>query len=224
MKKDRKPATTMALCAWCRKTVRIAGKGKQVSREVPVAETGFKADDFVSHGICTACAAELRKEIKAVKNPASNPPAWVRDKGKWKEAVKLAQVSYGQKIGSKQIRNIYAVIVAIYKNLGGRVTRKVKRNPSEAEWQAVVDLFCEFHDFEPTSAVVRKVDSLVIPDVLVRLGDLVEVTYRSNKFDKRSRLYIHKFGRDKPILAASGDGKLFIIGGGFKITERGIER
>lgn len=224
MKRNRKPKITMAICAWCKKIGWRKGTRPQAEREFLISESEFKVKDFVSHGICTACAAELKKQMQPQRNPASNPPAWVRDKGKWKEAVKLAQVSYGQKIGSKQIRNIYAVIVTIYKNLGGRVTRKVKRNPSEAEWQAVVDLFCEFHDFEPTSAIVRKVDSLVIPDVLVRLGDLVEVTYRSNKFDKRSRLYIHKFGRDKPILAASGDGKLFIVGGGFKITERGIER
>lgn len=217
---------TMALCAWCHKVVTVKKKGSRPAREIPIAESGFTVGDFGahgSHGICTACAAELRKEVSAVKNPASNPPTWVRDKGKWKEAVRLARVSYGQKIGSRQIRNIYAVIVTIYKNLGGRVTRKVKRNPSESEWQAVVKLFCEFHDFEPTAVVVHKVKTLKIPGVLVSLGDLVEVTYKSGKWDKRQRLYVHKFGKDKPVLAASENGDLFIVGGGYKITSRGIE-
>lgn len=227
MKKYRKPPATLTLCAWCHKVVTVKKKGSRPAREIPVGESGFTVADFGkygSHGVCSSCAVELRKEVRAVKNPASNPPSWIRDKAKWKQAISLAQVSYGQKIGAKQVREIYAVIVTIYKNLGGRVLRKVKRNPSENEWQAVVRLFDEFHDFEPTTAVVYKVDSLEIPGVLVRLGDLVEVTYKSNKFDRRSRLYVHKFGSDKPVLAASKDGKLYIVGGGYKITGRGIER
>lgn len=224
MKKNRTPPAAMTLCAWCHKVVTVKKKGSRPAREIPIAESGFTAADFRSHGICSSCAVDLRKEMRPVKNPASNPPAWVRDKAKWKEAVNLTQVSYGHKIGTKQVREIYAVIVNIYKNLGGRVLRKIKRNPSEAEWRAVVSLFDEFHEFEPTTAVVHKVDSLKIPGVLVSLGDLVEITYKSNKFDKRSRLYVHKFGADKPVLAASKDGKLFIIGGGYRITSRGIER
>ncbi len=227
MKKYRKPPATLTLCAWCHKVVTVKKKGSQPAREIPIAESGFTVGDFGahgSHGICSSCAVELRKEISRSKNPASSPPAWVRDKAKWKEAVNLAQVSVGHKIGTKQVREVYAVIVNIYKNLGGRISRKVKQNPSDGEWQAVVRLFDEFHDFEPTTAVAYKIDSLSIPGVLVRLGDLIEITYKSNKFDKRSRLYVHKFGANKPVLAASKDGKLFIIGGGYRITGRGIER
>lgn len=224
MKKKVSAPITMALCSWCQKVAWPKGKGKQVDREFLLSESKFKVADFLSHGICTACAKELLKQIEPKKNPSSNPPAWVKDKGKWKEAVRLAQLSYGQKIGSRQVRDAYAVIVTIYKNLGGRVNRKVKRNPSEGEWQAVIDLFGEFHDFGPTTAVVHKVDSLHIPGVLVKIGDLVEVTYKSDKFDRRSRLYVHKFGRDKPVLAASKDGRLFLVGGGYRITSRGIER
>lgn len=224
MKKNRKAPITMAICAWCQKVGWRKGKRPQSEREFLISESQFTVKDFVSHGICTACAAELRGQMTPQKNPATNPPAWVRDSAKWRKAVDLASVSYGKKIGKKQVREVYAVIVTIYKNLGGRVTRKVKRNPSEGEWRAVVDLFDEFHDFEPTTAIVYKIDSLRIPDVLVRLGELVEVTYKSDKFDRRSRLYVHKFGKDKPVLAASKDGCLFIVGGGYKITARGIER
>lgn len=227
MKKYRKPPATLTLCAWCHKVVTVKKKGSRPAHEIPIVESGFTVGDFGahgSHGICSSCAVEFLKGISRSKNPASSPPSWVRDKAKWREAVKLAQVSYGHKIGAKQVREVYAVIVNIYKNLGGRVSRKIKGNPSDDEWQAVVRLFDEFHDFEPTTAVVCKVDSLKIPGVLVSLGDLVEVTYKSNKFDKRSRLYVHKFGADKPVLAASKDGKLFIIGGGYGITSRGIER
>lgn len=227
VKRNPKPPASVILCAWCQKIVKVLDQGKGVVREIPLSESGFTVKDFAlhgSHGICAKCGKRLMKEAKALKNPTSNPPPWVRDKAKWKEAVKLAQLSYGQKIGSKEVANVYAVIVTIYKNLGGRIARKTKRNPSEGEWRAVIDLFSEFHDFEPTSVIVHEVESLDIPGVLVRLGDLVELTYKSDKFDKRSRLYVHKFGRDKPTLAVCKNGRLFIVGGGYKVTSRGIER
>jgi len=223
MKRNPKPPITMAICAWCKKVGWKKGKSPQAEREFLIADSPFTVKDFKSHSFCVKCAAEFRKTMPTGKNPAASPPSWVRDKAKWKEAMGLAQVSYGHKIGSREARSLYAVVVAIYKDLGGRIRRKVKRNPSEKEWRAVIDLFDEFHEFEPDSTIVFKVNSLKIPGVLVKLGDLHEVTYKSNKFDRRSRLYAHKFGRSKPILAADKDGRLFIIGGGYKITNRGIE-
>jgi len=228
LKKNPIPPARMLLCAWCKEVVKLMGKGKGPPKEIPIGKSGFTVKDFdalsASHGVCAACAEGLREEAKALKNPASNPPAWVRDKAKWKRAVDLATVSYGKKIGRKQVREIYAVIIAIYRNLGGRVKRKAKSNPSPKEWDALVALFNEFHGFEPTEVTVLNMPSLTIPTALVKLGELSEVTYKSAKFDGRQRLYVHKFKNSRPVLAASADGRLFIVGGDYKITERGIER
>lgn len=224
-KRKRKPPATSALCAWCKKVVRVRRAGGD--KEVPVSESGFTAREFDlsgSHGICKKCAAELMKGVKAVKNPGTGAPSWVRDKAKWKEALDVATVVYGRKVRSRQSRDVYAAIISIYKNLGGRVKRRVLRNPSDSEWEAVIGLFGEFHGFDPSDVLTVSVKSLSMPGVLMQLGTLQEVVYKSDKFDGRKRLYVHKFGKDKPVLAAGGDGRLYIIGGGYKITERGIER
>ena len=57
------------------------------------------------------------------------------------------------------------------------------------------------------------------PDVVYELGDLVGVIYNLN-----GQKYIHTFKQaSQPVLASSHDGKqLYILGGGYKITERGI--
>ena len=227
VKKNPKPPLRTSLCAWCQKIVKVRRKGSQVVTEIPIGESGFTVKDFAlhgSHGICTPCGKLLKAEAKAIKNPEENPPTWVRDKAKWREAAELARVSYTGKRSKSAAGTIYAVAVTIYKNLGGRLNRKGNKNPSEREYQAVVDLYNEFFGFEPDSVLVTKVKSLEMPSVLTVLGELVEVTYKSDKFDGRKRLYFHKFRKkDRPVLAASSDGQLFIIGGSYKISDRGIE-
>lgn len=72
---------------------------------------------------------------------------------------------------------------------------------------------------------------LRVPDVsptipLVELGELVAVTYRTRKGgDVRVVNYVHDFkASDRPVLAYSSDGKgLYIAGGSYRVTERGIE-
>lgn len=83
--------------------------------------------------------------------------------------------------------------------------------------------FKEFHDFDPKEVVALPVNR-TIPRELVRVGDLVGVIYRSDKWDRKKKDYIHKFNRsDRPILASSPDGKrLFILGGSFRTKAEGI--
>lgn len=55
------------------------------------------------------------------------------------------------------------------------------------------------------------------------LGKLHAVTYESNKFDGKKKLYEHEFGDPRPSLVTSPEGKgLYVVGGGFEITPDGI--
>lgn len=58
------------------------------------------------------------------------------------------------------------------------------------------------------------------PNVVYELGNLVGVIYELN-----GEKYIHQFKKaSQPVLASSHDGKqLYILGGGYEVTERGIE-
>ena len=59
---------------------------------------------------------------------------------------------------------------------------------------------------------------------LTELGELVGVIYRSDRRTPgRARTYIH-FMRDRPRLASDATGRqLYVVGGSYRITARGIE-
>jgi len=61
-------------------------------------------------------------------------------------------------------------------------------------------------------------------DVCFRVGECDGILYTTVR-DGIKESYIHKFKkRSRPHLAVSFDGKqLFILGGGYRFTERGIE-
>ena len=64
----------------------------------------------------------------------------------------------------------------------------------------------------------------VIPGVLLRVGGLRGLIYSSDRGSRGcNRTYIH-FMEDPPLLAANPAGtQLYILGGRYKVTERGIE-
>lgn len=70
---------------------------------------------------------------------------------------------------------------------------------------------------------VAKVKIPAMPRVAVAIGDIDGILYTTVR-DGVIEKYIHKFkSRDKPIFAVSPDGKqLFLIGGHYNFTERGI--
>lgn len=58
---------------------------------------------------------------------------------------------------------------------------------------------------------------------LVLLGDLVSVTYRTQKgLDREPTDYEHAFGTPRPRLAYTRGGLLVIAGGRYRIEDRGI--
>ena len=84
-------------------------------------------------------------------------------------------------------------------------------------------LYHGFNGFEPAQ-VVKIHHPRVIPPVVVELGELVGLIYRSDKGQPgRPRTYIHRM-EDPPRLVSNIEGtQLYIVGGSYQITPRGIE-
>lgn len=84
-------------------------------------------------------------------------------------------------------------------------------------------LFERFHSFAPPQ-VLRRRCRRFIPNVLVKLGHLRGLIYSSDKEQcGRPRTFIH-FMETPPLLASDSDGKqLYILGGNYRVTSRGIE-
>jgi hypothetical protein len=82
-------------------------------------------------------------------------------------------------------------------------------------------LFAAFAGCPASSIAARRIDRR-IPDVLVDLGALRGVVY-TRDHGGVSRTYIH-FMDDPPRLACDAHGRqLYVLGGSYRITRRGIE-
>ena len=82
-------------------------------------------------------------------------------------------------------------------------------------------LFATFAGFTAPRVATRRVDRAV-PDVLVDLAALRGVVYTKDHGGTR-RTYIH-FMDDPPRLLCDADGRqLYVLGGSYRITRRGIE-
>jgi hypothetical protein len=86
-----------------------------------------------------------------------------------------------------------------------------------------IGLYQAFNRFGP-SRVVRVSHSRVIPPVVVELGELVGLIYRSDKGQPgRPRTYIH-FMENPPRLVCNPEGtQLYVVGGSYRVTPQGIE-
>jgi hypothetical protein len=84
--------------------------------------------------------------------------------------------------------------------------------------------FKRWHGFDPHSIVRTRKNTRGVPPVLVKLGDVPEIVYSSDKWTGKQETYIHKTGQPRPMLCTAPDGKgpLFIIGGRVKVTARGL--
>lgn len=87
------------------------------------------------------------------------------------------------------------------------------------------DFYTDFHwGNQPKNLTEKEIYKR--PKVGVKLGQLVNVTYKTSKGREPPTYYEHEFGEeggDKPDLIADVDNKrLHIIGGDYNITEAGI--
>jgi hypothetical protein len=85
------------------------------------------------------------------------------------------------------------------------------------------DLYQAFNGFEP-SRVLKVRHSRVIPPVVVELGELVGLIYRSDKGQPGQPLtYIHRM-ENPPRLVSNIEGtQLYVVGGSYRVTPQGIE-
>ena len=85
------------------------------------------------------------------------------------------------------------------------------------------ELYHAFNGFE-SSRVVKVHHPRVIPPVVVELGELVGLIYRSDKGQPgQPQTYIHRM-EDPPRLVSNIEGtQLYIVGGSYSVTPRGIE-
>ena len=75
----------------------------------------------------------------------------------------------------------------------------------------------------PARSLQRVSHQRIMPPVVVELGRLAAVVYRSDKWVGHPRTYIHRM-EDPPRLVSDVAGRrLFLIGGNYRITSRGIE-
>ena len=84
-------------------------------------------------------------------------------------------------------------------------------------------LFQKFHAFAPPR-IIHASCRRVMPNVLVNLGELRGLIYKSDKGQcGRPRTFIH-FMETPPRLACDPSGtQLYILGGSYRVTPRGIE-
>ena len=105
-------------------------------------------------------------------------------------------------------------------DLGMRAFEKLRPNPSELA--RARETYREWSELEPGKITKMKAPPRV-PKVMAKLGDLVSVVYRSDKYDGKAKLYEHKFKRPLPVLGTDPDGRhAHIVGGNYKVTGDGL--
>ena len=82
-------------------------------------------------------------------------------------------------------------------------------------------LYRTFHKFDPKFEDEINID-LNSNDTFVQLGTVINLTYRSDKWDGVLTDYIHSF-KKKPRLITNSNGNILLLAdGNFSITARGI--
>jgi hypothetical protein len=83
--------------------------------------------------------------------------------------------------------------------------------------------FRRFHHF-PGPCIIRRPCRRIIPKVLVHLGSLRGLIYRSDRGDPgRPKTYIHFMDTPPQLVCDPRGTQLYIIGGRYRVTRRGIE-
>jgi hypothetical protein len=104
-----------------------------------------------------------------------------------------------------------------------RCRKRADESPGDGDCGRAQDLFKRFHCFAAPQ-VIRKPCRRVIPPVLVHLGQLRGLIYSSDRGQRGSpRTFIHVM-ETPPALACDPAGRqLYILGGRYRVTSRGIE-
>lgn len=99
----------------------------------------------------------------------------------------------------------------------------VRKNPiADRELNQAIERFTGFRGDAPRS--VDKVRVRPLPRVMLTVGDCLGIMYRTER-DGVVEDYLHRFKqKSRPTLAVASDGKtLYLLGGAYRVTDRGIE-
>jgi len=108
-----------------------------------------------------------------------------------------------------------------------RSSKNRRRNPGVApstpQLARAGRTFEMWHGFSPRNVVRARIRR--VPEILVNLGTVRAIEYESNKWTGRKTRYRHVFNEERPLLCTGPTGKegLFFQGGGYKVTDRGLE-
>lgn len=94
---------------------------------------------------------------------------------------------------------------------------------TDREVKEAMRRFESFHGARSRDVVRVRLPEL--PRVLLTVGECIGIMYRTRR-NGRVENYLHRFFRRsaRPTLAVSPDGRLlFLLGGGYRFTHRGIE-
>jgi hypothetical protein len=104
----------------------------------------------------------------------------------------------------------------------GASARLATSGPLGAAVRSAATLYQQFTQM-PARSIERVAHTRLMPPVVLELGRLAGLVYRSSKWVGRPRTYIH-FMDDPPRLVSDVTGRrLFIVGGSYRVTPRGIE-
>ena len=100
---------------------------------------------------------------------------------------------------------------------------KVPRERVPESLRRAQELFRQFHCF-PSRRTTRLPQERAIPEVLAHVGELRGLIYRSDRGHRgKPRTFVHFF-KLRPQLTCDAHGKqLYILGGNYRVTPRGLE-
>jgi hypothetical protein len=105
-------------------------------------------------------------------------------------------------------------------------TRRARHaNPrrAPAEVARAAGTFRKWHGFDAHQVTTIKGPKRRIPATLVKLGELPEITYTSDKWKGKKQTYVHRTSSPRPVLATDPSGRdLFIVGGRVRVTADGL--
>lgn len=104
-----------------------------------------------------------------------------------------------------------------------RYSNRADESPGDEHCGRARELFERFHCFT-APRVIRRPCRRMIPRVLVHLGQLRGLIYSSDRGQRgRPRTFVHLM-ETPPTLACDPAGRqLYILGGRYRVTSRGIE-
>ena len=104
------------------------------------------------------------------------------------------------------------------------VTRTAEQNaPSFESMRRARELFHQFHCFPP-QRLIRLSRDRAIPKLLVHVGELRGLIYRSDRGQRgQPRTFVHFFKNPALLTSDPRGQQLYILGGNYRVTPRGIE-